>query len=71
MKKLAWLTDLHLEFVRDERTLEEPAASVRAAKPEAVLVGGDTGTAASFTDHLSWLQKAAGVPVYFVPGNHD
>lgn len=71
MKKLAWLTDLHLEFVRDERTLAALAASVRAAEADAVLVGGDTGTARSFSDHLRWLRESAGVQVYFVLGNHD
>ena len=71
MKKLAWLTDLHLEFVRDKGTLEALGASVRAAEPEVVLAGGDTGTAGSFSDQLRWLHEAVGVPVYFVLGNHD
>lgn len=71
MKKLAWLTDLHLEFVRDDATMEGLAASVRDAGPDAVLVGGDTGTAASLEHHLRWLEEALGVPVYFVLGNHD
>jgi len=71
MMKLAWLTDLHLEFVRDARTLELLAASVRAAEPDAVLLGGDTGTAETLERHLRWLAGAAGVPVYFVLGNHD
>lgn len=69
--KLAWLTDLHLEFVRDKQTLEGLAASVLAAEPDAVLVGGDTGTADSMERHLRWLVGALGMPVYFVLGNHD
>jgi Icc protein len=71
MMKLAWLTDLHLEFVRDERTLATLAASVRATEPAAVLVGGDTGTAITMERHLRWLAGELKVPVFFVMGNHD
>jgi Icc protein len=67
---LAWITDLHLNFVeRDVR--EEFYASVRNARPDAVLLGGDIGEAVSVADFLLELGTALGVPVYFVLGNHD
>ena len=49
--RIAWTTDLHLNFVSDagvERFVEE----VRNARPDAVLVGGDIGEADGFTGYL-------------------
>ncbi|HEU0069465.1 MAG TPA: metallophosphoesterase, partial [Nitrospiraceae bacterium] len=70
MKRLLWLTDIHLNFVgisdRD-RYLD----SLAAAQPDAILLGGDISEAPDFGDYLSRLDVCLQVPIYFVLGNHD
>jgi len=67
---VAWLTDLHLNFVgRSE--IDALCESIRSSGANAALITGDIATA----EHLSWclkhladrIQKA----VYFIMGNHD
>lgn len=41
MKKIAWLTDLHLDFASPE-SLMKLMVEVKEASPDAVLIGGDT-----------------------------
>ncbi|MGR9106804.1 MAG: metallophosphoesterase family protein [Gammaproteobacteria bacterium] len=70
MKNLAWVTDIHLDFL-DRIEIERFCAEISSAKPDFLLVGGDIGQADSVFGYLQeladWLQK----PVYFVFGNHD
>lgn len=68
--RLAWLTDLHLNFVAPA-AVEALAAGVLAGRPDAVLVGGDTGEADSALEYLGRLAELVRRPVYFVLGNHD
>ncbi len=68
--RVAWLTDIHLNFLR-------PGALRiffdRLAKQtfDAVLVGGDIGEAQSVAGYLAAMADALRVPIYFVLGNHD
>lgn len=68
--KIAWLTDIHLEFPEADgldrfyRKLEKTAA-------DAVRISGDIGQAPTVIEYLRELQIAAKCPVYFVFGNHD
>jgi 3',5'-cyclic AMP phosphodiesterase CpdA len=68
--RLAWLTDLHLDFVT-AAAFSELVAEVRDTMPEALLVGGDTAEASGVLDRLCAFRDQLGVPVYFVLGNHD
>ena len=68
--KLAWLTDLHLNFLRP-KARDAFIQSVRDTQPDAVLLGGDVDEAAEVATTLETLARAWGVPVYFVLGNHD
>ncbi|MCC6856985.1 MAG: metallophosphoesterase [Bryobacterales bacterium] len=68
--RLAWLTDIHLNFLPG-RALDRFLSSLRAAGPEVVLLGGDTGEAADLERYLPALAGAVQRPVYFVLGNHD
>jgi 3',5'-cyclic AMP phosphodiesterase CpdA len=70
MPRLAWLTDLHLNFVSPAR-LAPLLCEIEAANPDALLVGGDTGEAKSFAGYLRELAVRFDRPVYFVLGNHD
>jgi 3',5'-cyclic AMP phosphodiesterase CpdA len=68
--RLAWLTDLHLNFV-SPRVFQSLIDGVRAESPDAVLVGGDTGEAPNVGEYLRELAAQLAKPVYFVLGNHD
>jgi hypothetical protein len=43
--RLAWLTDLHLEFLHPPGKIEQFCRSIAQKRPDGVLIGGDTGTA--------------------------
>jgi Icc protein len=70
MKRIAWLTDLHLNFL-DEKGVGKFVSSLAATKADAFLVGGDTGEARDVALHLNTLDTALARPIYFVLGNHD
>jgi predicted MPP superfamily phosphohydrolase len=70
MKRLAWLTDIHLDFVESD-DLDDLISEIKDACPDAVLIGGDIGTAATSETHLTFLEKHLRMPIYFVLGNHD
>jgi Icc protein len=70
MPRLAWLTDIHLEFLEpDERLafIDRLAESM----PDLVLLGGDTGIATNFDSFLQIIERRLACPIYFVLGNHD
>jgi hypothetical protein len=69
--RLAWLTDLHLNFVKDEYRTALLVQAIEAAGVDAVLVGGDIGEADSFAEYLEVLSIGVALPTYFVLGNHD
>src|SRR4051812_20522338 len=66
MKRLAWLTDIHLNFLR-QAGLDAFFASLPDA--DAYAITGDFGEAHDVVAHLRAF--AGRVPVYFVLGNHD
>jgi predicted phosphohydrolase len=70
MKRVAWLTDLHLNFVTPG-DIDRLCGAVREAGADAVLLGGDIGEAHDVVEHLEGLDARLGLPVYFVLGNHD
>jgi hypothetical protein len=66
VKRLAWLTDIHLNFLR-RAGLEAFFASLPDA--DAFAITGDIGEAHDVVDQLRAF--AGRGPVYFVLGNHD
>ena len=64
-------TDLHLEFVSSTSEVDTLCESIIVQDTEALLIGGDTGTANSFSRYLRMLEKRLQIPIYFVLGNHD
>ena len=70
MKRVVWLTDLHLNFLTLPKT-EEFLARVAAARPDVVLLGGDIAEAPSVEGHLERIATRLTCPIYFVLGNHD
>jgi len=70
MKRVLWLTDIHLNFLSESR-VEWLLASVNEATPDAVLIGGDIAESHSVVDYLARIDEVVTAPVYFVLGNHD
>jgi 3',5'-cyclic AMP phosphodiesterase CpdA len=68
--KLAWATDIHLNFV-DEARASRFCAEVVASEAEALLLGGDIAEAPDVGDWLRFLAAGVECPAYFVLGNHD
>jgi predicted phosphohydrolase len=68
--RLAWLTDLHLNFL-DRAALEAFGDALRDCDADAFLVGGDLGEADSVCEYLAWLDDLLDRSIYFVLGNHD
>ena len=67
---MVWLTDLHLNFCNDA-SLERFYETVEAAKPDVLLIGGDTNEAAALASSLKTIGRRFPIPIYFVLGNHD
>lgn len=68
--RLAWLTDVHLNFVTP-RHVDALCRGVLDAGADAVLLGGDVGEAPDLVERLEGLDARLGLPLYFVLGNHD
>ena len=66
--RVTWLTDLHLNFLEEER-LTAFFAAVENQHPETLLVTGDTAESTDIIGFVARLSRIA--PVFFVLGNHD
>lgn len=76
--RLAWLSDIHLNFVRDvasgkfDESYETLCGQVRDANADAVVITGDIAEAPEFEFYLERLaEDLPPAPIYFVLGNHD
>ncbi len=70
MKRVAWLTDIHLNFLSEAQT-RGFLSSVAEARPDAVLVGGDIAESHDIREYLGRMRECIPTPIYFVLGNHD
>jgi 3',5'-cyclic-AMP phosphodiesterase len=70
MTRIAWMTDIHLSFVKPRR-LTEFLDHLRDSAADVLLVGGDIAEATNITHYLSLLDDHVRRPIYFVLGNHD
>jgi len=68
--KLAWVTDIHLNFLEfaDRKRFYK---DIVATKSNAVLVSGDIAEAPTVSDILEEMAQHIAKPIYFVLGNHD
>ncbi|MBI5032602.1 MAG: metallophosphoesterase [Chloroflexi bacterium] len=71
MKRIAWMTDLHLDFVENSKQIEQFCQSIVALNPDAVFIGGDIAVAETVEASLLMLVTQLRRPIYFVLGNHD
>ncbi|MCP4692550.1 MAG: phosphoesterase [Desulfobacterales bacterium] len=70
MKKIAWATDIHLNFL----SLNQARAFIKGIAreaPDALLLAGDIGEADSVEAYLRMFEDELRLPVYFILGNHD
>lgn len=70
MPRIAWATDLHLEFV-DEAQRRGFCGELAALDVDAMILCGDIGTAENVESVLAMLNDAVTCPLLFVLGNHD
>lgn len=68
--RLAWLTDIHLNFA-PPRAFDELCESIEEARADVVLIGGDIGEAPDVVYYLKALDMRLERPIHFVLGNHD
>lgn len=70
MKRVAWMTDVHLN-VLSASAAQVFLASVARERADALLVGGDVAESPELVPALRRIAETADCPVYFVLGNHD
>lgn len=68
--KLAWLTDIHLNFLAPTE-MEAFLKHVANCGADALAISGDIAEAPSLTQYLESLAESLRRPIYFVLGNHD
>ena len=70
MKRVAWLTDIHLSFVEEENRQDFVDLIVQS-EADAMLIGGDIGEATNVVAFLKNIGDIFETPTYIVLGNHD
>jgi predicted phosphohydrolase len=68
--KLAWLTDIHLNFL-DEEARKKFYQEIINTQCNAVLISGDIAEASSLVNLLTEMADQIKKSIYFVLGNHD
>ncbi|QDP73679.1 metallophosphoesterase [Legionella israelensis] len=68
--KLAWLTDIHLNFLEVETRLQY-YEDILVTGCDAILISGDIADAPSLDDLLNEMVGEIKKPIYFIVGNHD
>lgn len=68
--KLAWLTDIHLNFIDTNERIKFYNTIIET-NLDALLITGDIAEAPSISEILKEIAEIIKKPVYFVLGNHD
>jgi predicted phosphohydrolase len=68
--KLAWLTDIHLNFINDIAR-QNFYQKIVDTQCDGVLISGDIAEAPSVESMLREMASCIQKPIYFVLGNHD
>lgn len=71
--RLAFLTDLHLNFLSEQGINHFCLSQVLSESPDLLVITGDISEAPILKEHLRSLSKGLGdnLPIFFVCGNHD
>lgn len=70
MFRLAWLTDIHLNFVKPS-PLFKFYGRLRELRADALVITGDIAEADDLAQYLLALRDTVDIPIAFVLGNHD
>jgi 3',5'-cyclic-AMP phosphodiesterase len=70
MKKLLWLTDLHLNLVEPD-DFNYFINRINDKKAEGILISGDVCDGSDFGVWLEKIQEETSIPLFFILGNHD
>ncbi len=70
MKRIAWFTDIHLNFLK-LKEVEAFCCGIAEQSPDAVLLGGDIGDSRTIKTYLEMFEAALDCPIYFFLGSHD
>jgi 3',5'-cyclic AMP phosphodiesterase CpdA len=70
MMQIAWLTDIHLNFV-GRKEVTRLCDDIRTSGADAMMITGDIAKSLHLTRYLDHFSTTLQVPVYFVLGNHD
>ena len=68
--KLAWLTDIHLNFI-DDVARQKFYQEIVNTECDIILISGDIAEAPCLVDILNEMASYINKPIYFVLGNHD
>ncbi len=68
--RYGWLTDIHLEFMRDSEA-KDFVKELATQKFDGLFLTGDISTAKGLESHIKLFEDLYPAPVYFVLGNHD
>lgn len=75
MMRISFISDLHVDLNRRASINAyryELLKLIEAEKTELLVIGGDISNHYQTTiDFVESLETSAGIPVYFIPGNHD
>jgi len=69
--RLDWLTDPHLDHLRDEEMLLAFVKKLHSRPSDGLLITGDIAEGPTIYEFLGLVSGAYQRPVYFVLGNHD
>ncbi|MFC1744403.1 metallophosphoesterase family protein [Candidatus Riflebacteria bacterium] len=70
MQRIAWLTDIHLNFLKKKGLLDF-FAELKAQSLDAIWITGDIAESANLEEFLLEMNGYLKCPLYFVLGNHD
>jgi len=70
MTRLAWLTDIHLDFL-SAADIARFGAEVNRQRADGVVITGDISVARKLGPDLAALTESWRMPCWFVAGNHD
>ncbi|MDN6196113.1 MAG: metallophosphoesterase [Atopostipes suicloacalis] len=73
--KVSFISDLHVDLnskIPPKTYLYELLKAIEREETDLLTIGGDlTNNYQSTMNFVEKLEKQAGIPVYFIPGNHD
>ena len=70
MRKVAWTTDPHFDFIGFEKC-REFCMGINNLGVDALVISGDIGEATNIESYLRLIADNVCLPIYFVLGNHD